>query len=301
MGVFDGALDAEDGPPPVRVQRLPLPGETVAPAVVLPGETVAPTAVLPGLLPASGCVDYRSIDLADVSIPQAPRHTHTPAAHTSLFDRSGARSSPAFHMMLRMGYVPGGRLGIRANGLLEPLVAQTTHTRAGLGVPAPGVVLGYADDPYEAFQARAATTATERHHTTTVQRLQRTAARLSGDDARWHELRREDLTSAERYAAAVGLVCVMWRVCAVEAARSAPLLAEPRDPAVPGSVRGPVPNAVPDAELEQWSALPAHEQLVQLATRLREAFRYCFYCGVQYEHGDALAELCPGPAEEQHQ
>jgi hypothetical protein len=53
-----------------------------------------------------------------------------------------------------------------------------------------------------------------------------------------------------------------------------------------------------DPELAAFEALPVPERLEKLLVFLRDAFRYCLYCGYQYP--DAELEGCPGLTDEDH-
>ena len=48
------------------------------------------------------------------------------------------------------------------------------------------------------------------------------------------------------------------------------------------------------------SAASVHKQLSLLLSFLREEHMYCLYCGCVFESRDQMAEVCPGPAEEDH-
>lgn len=193
-----------------------------------------------------------------------------------------------FQLLTKMGYRPG-------SDQTQPIPVTLKQDRLGLGRQSAAAARRERDRQREEAAAQQAerarlegeATLQIQRHSFQQARADQFAARRVQGQLKAAQRSCEDL---DRRAGVNGNV--MWQEASGQTQQ------EPEQPNDGDEAAGE--GVVVAAERERWEALPAPEQLTQLIAYLRTRYRYCMFCGVQYDDAHDLREHCPGPLEEDH-
>ncbi|KAK1386682.1 G-patch domain-containing protein [Heracleum sosnowskyi] len=166
-----------------------------------------------------------------------------------------------FKMLSKMGYVPGKALGKEGSGISEPVGIEIRRGRGGLG----------REDPE-------------------TERVRREERRVVRERVSEKELMEEFGSRRKEEWRRKRVVGSFWKGRAVlDQLEGKEVVEEKKEE---GEKEG--------EEEEEEEEVITEEDLKDVLMKLRDEFRYCLFCGYQYESTEALNSNCPGIDEDDH-
>lgn len=172
------------------------------------------------------------------------------------------QSNIGFKMLKQMGYTPGKALGKEGSGICEPVGIEIRRGRGGLG----------REDPE-------------------TEKLKREEKRVIEERVSEKELMAEFGSRRKEEWRRKRVVSSFWKGKAV--------LDQLEGKEVVEEEKGEGGEKDGDEEEEEEEVI-TEEDLRDVLMKLRDEFRYCLFCGYQYESMEALNSNCPGIDEDDH-
>nr|XP_043621375.1 G patch domain-containing protein 11 [Erigeron canadensis] len=172
------------------------------------------------------------------------------------------QSNIGFKMLKQMGYTPGSGLGDGGSGQVDPVGLEIRRSRAGIG----------REDP--------------------VKEKLRKEEELS-----WENRRREEELMLE-FGSRVKERWKSKRVV-VNFYKAKGVLDQLENKEVVEVEKNDFDDGQKEDEEEEEEVI-TEEDLLEILMKLRDDFRYCLFCGCQYESMEALSVSCPGIYEDDH-
>ncbi|KAJ8900042.1 hypothetical protein K2173_024157 [Erythroxylum novogranatense] len=170
------------------------------------------------------------------------------------------QSNIGFKLLKQMGYTPGSALGKEGSGRSNPVGIEIRRTRVGIG----------REDPYKEKRKR---------EEFEMERKKRKDEELMAEFGSWQKSQ--------------------WRIrrVVVNFRKAKATL----DQLENKEVVQPKKNEDDEGEEEEEEEEEiTEEDLQEILMKLRDEYRYCLFCGFQYESMEALLSNCPGPDEDDH-
>lgn len=172
------------------------------------------------------------------------------------------QSNIGFKMLKQMGYTPGSALGKEGSGRAEPVGLEIRRTRAGIG----------REDPFKEKMRR---------EEAWTEKKRKNEAALMAEFGCRQKSQWQSRRVVVNFKKAKGALDQLENKEIVE-----PKKKEDEDSE--------------EGEEEEEEEEITEEDLQNILMKLRDEFRYCLFCGCQYESVEALLSNCPGPNEDDH-
>ncbi|XP_010524390.1 PREDICTED: G patch domain-containing protein 11 [Tarenaya hassleriana] len=174
-----------------------------------------------------------------------------------------SESNIGFKLLKQMGYTPGLALGKEGSGRAEPVGLEIRRSRAGIG----------REHPHKEKRRR---------------------EEIEADNIkRKEEELMSDFGSRQKSQWRIRRIMVNFRKAkaALDQLENKEVVPEKRNEEEEDGKSG---------EEEEEEEEITEEDLQEILIKLRDEYRYCLFCGFQYETAEALASNCPGINEDDH-